>query len=353
MSAVDDFFETARERHSIYLRRKKGLPREAWTDDPIFRRYSFCNLYRELDRTTIWFRENVRDTLTSKPEVLLATVLFRWFNRVETGEAIFVDKLTPERGRPYTAWDSLLQTGDVDFLRKIIVGALGSGPYVTGAYVILGQQGMSKLDGVLKCVGDFSAGEYLSAMFPVYAEVGGESLNWRALAEVMLENPGKFTLEQTWQWLKQVPYLGPFMAYEIVSDLRWTKLLDQAPDVLTWANPGPGAARGLARLHGRPITRRRAAPVPRAQLLGEMRELLELSRRPEYWPQVITTARKGSHIYMTKNTGSFLDFPDEGSWPAWEMREVEHWLCEFDKKTRLDLGEGSVKKSFKPRESLP
>jgi hypothetical protein len=42
--------------------------------------------------------------------------------------------------------------------------------------------------------------------------------------------------------------LGPFLAYEIVTDLRFTALLENAPDIMTWANPGPGAKRGITRL---------------------------------------------------------------------------------------------------------
>jgi hypothetical protein len=35
-------------------------------------------------------------------------------------------------------------------------------------------------------------------------------------------------------------------------------------------------------------------------------------------------------------------------WPAWEMREVEHTLCEFDKYERARLGEGRPKQRFNP-----
>lgn len=50
-----DFFAFARERHATYLRRQSGAP-EPWTDDPILRKFRFTNVFRELDRTTVWFR---------------------------------------------------------------------------------------------------------------------------------------------------------------------------------------------------------------------------------------------------------------------------------------------------------
>lgn len=357
MTQVEAFFALARERHAIYLRRRAGQP-APWTSDPVLQKHSFCNVFRELDRTTVWFREYVRGPMAEMPEVLLATVLFRWFNRIETGEAIFSQKtLSPlkkvmaeELNRnldryALTAWERFLRTGDTEPLRQSIVNYCGSGPYVTGAYVILGQQGMSKLDGVLKCVGDFYLNRY-----HVVAKEAGQSCKWKDVAEEFLRYPGELDLEDMWCWLKQVPYLGPFMSYEVVSDLRHTKLLSEAPDVLTWANPGPGAARGLARLHGRPIAGRRAAPVPRAQLLEEMRELLALSRDLRYWPQT-DKDRKNSVVSLQYDELKKIGFTRADMWPAWEMREVEHWLCETDKYERLRLGEGSVKKSFRPRES--
>ncbi|GAF76676.1 unnamed protein product [marine sediment metagenome] len=39
------------------------------------------------------------------------------------------------------------------------------------------------------------------------------------------------------------------------------------------------------------------------------------------------------------------NWPDD--WPLWEMREVEHTLCEFDKYERVRLGEGTPKQLFR------
>ena len=45
------------ERHKIYLRRSAGQP-FPWTDDPILQKYKFNNIYRELDKTTIWIKDS-------------------------------------------------------------------------------------------------------------------------------------------------------------------------------------------------------------------------------------------------------------------------------------------------------
>jgi hypothetical protein len=83
---VETFFEAARKRYSIKLLRDSGRA-GPWTDDPIFREWSFCNVFREDDKTTVWFRENVRQHLDGL-RAIEATVCFRWFNFIPTGEKV-------------------------------------------------------------------------------------------------------------------------------------------------------------------------------------------------------------------------------------------------------------------------
>ena len=45
------------ERQRIYRRRQRGDP-PPWTDDPVMRKFHFCNVFRSLDRTTAWLVEN-------------------------------------------------------------------------------------------------------------------------------------------------------------------------------------------------------------------------------------------------------------------------------------------------------
>jgi len=54
------FFNYLNERHIIYLRRQNGV-KYPWTSDAILTEYSFCNVYRELDKVTEWLRVNWRE----------------------------------------------------------------------------------------------------------------------------------------------------------------------------------------------------------------------------------------------------------------------------------------------------
>ena len=112
--------------------------------------------------------------------------------------------------------------------------------------------------------------------------------------------------------------LGGFMAYEIVCDLRYTAMLEQATDKLLWSNPGPGAIRGLHRVLGREIKNKSNAACPPVPKDWEMQTRRLLA---------IVQAR----------------FPEM---PPFEMREIEMSLCEYDKYVRLLLGEGKAKRGY-------
>lgn len=296
MPNFEGFFSYARKRHEIYLQKQSD---PTWiTDDPILYKYRFTNVFRELDKTTVWYRQNVREVYDGKPEVLLATVVFRMFNRIEVGEALFCQQFL-DGG---TGFERFLKDGNTNHLKNVIVAYVGPrGPYATGAYIISSPPGYSKLDGILKMVEEFC--DY---------ETGG--MSWRLAAGACTVGP--VPLSAVFEWLRQVPYFGNFHSYEIVTDLRHTYLLRDAPDVMTWCNVGPGAARGLNRIYGRAMTDggKRDEKVPTEQMLDEMREILRASLNSKYWPQQ--------------------------DWPRWEMRDVEHTLCEFDKYERVRLGQG-------------
>ena len=290
MKYATDFFEYARKRFSIHLAKDVVGRPGPWTEDPVLQMYRFCNIHREDDKVTSWFRDNIRGPLYDSPHVLLATVAFRWFNRIEMGELM----KRPEVGLMEGRYDG-------EALKRLALEAYPKGPWTTGAYMIKSPGGMTKIDGLNWCIDNVETDAYHLAC---------------------RVEKGETTMEGMWECLREYPYLGDFMAYEVVTDLRFTSLLDQAPDILTWANPGPGAARGLARVQGLPIdTYNRHSAKDREVMIARMRELLQHSRCEEFWPQ---------------------------SWPRWEMREVEHQLCEFDKYMRAKLGEGRPKQLFRP-----
>lgn len=277
------FWDWIAERHRIHLKKAAGEP-APWTDDPVMREFSFCNVFRELDKVTVWVRENWREPYAENENLWIAMCLARQINWPET---------LAEIGFPEKTYDADAVQAATE--RRAATGA----KVYTGAYMI-----------------SAPAGEYKGMKKPEYTAqiVVGEP--WRRREEfydLFVRKNEQPTLEAMHAWLKQFRGWGDFMAYEVITDLRHTRYLRDAPDINTWAVAGPGAIRGLNRLHGRDYKR----AMTQTQALVEMRELLAMSRDnlPEWVPPL-------------------------------ELREIEHSLCETDKWLRVRQGQGRIRAKY-------
>lgn len=216
---IDGLWQYMQKRQSILKLKEAKFPKP-WTNDPLLMQYSFTNCYREDDKTTKWMKIYVRDPYDFKDEVVLASLLFRWFNRIRTGEAIFCQ--LGLHGQ--TAFERMMDTGDVWVLRPAILTYCGSGPYVGGAYMIKTVNGLNKIDGVLTSIENS------------YDGIG------RVLKQTSCHG--------AYEALRTIPYLGPFMAAQLVADLKYTHILSAASDWYIFAAPGPGSRRGLNMVYG-------------------------------------------------------------------------------------------------------
>lgn len=292
LTPTERFLYWIRERHSIHLKREAGKPKP-WTDDGVMQTVFFTNPYRENDKTTVWFRNHVREPLHNERSVLMATVIFRWFNLIRTGETLI-------GGTPENPGENLImgwnEAKAVARLRK----QNKTGPAFTGAYMIKAGNGPPgcKIPNVCESI----------------------TRVWKERDRLIQLCHDDCRLEALWQELKKFQNLGGFMSYEIVCDLRYTDLLENATDVDTWCNPGPGALRGLTRLTGEPLQRNKYNKLiaPKAKdHLKTMQGLLALVRKK-----------------LSKM-------------PHFELREIEHSLCEWDKYERARLNDGKLKRIYK------
>jgi hypothetical protein len=96
---IADFFLFMYERHCIWLRRNLGMV-APWSANKLLQTKSYCNVYRELDRGTAFFRAHILDVYESKDEwteeewltvVLWASYCYRQVNRVESFKDGFPD----------------------------------------------------------------------------------------------------------------------------------------------------------------------------------------------------------------------------------------------------------------------
>lgn len=293
---ISKYFEIARERYRILLKRRAGEPKP-WTTDPVFQAHRFCNVFREDDRTTSWFRENIRSPINEiyaiNPEIiLLSIVAFRWFNRIETWEAILGSGVELEE--IFGSWDE-------DWIRGELFDH-AKPPYVTGAFIIKTPNGKNKVEGVLWCISEFR----------------------KMMKEGKFNHilSGTSSHESAQRLLETAPFLGRFMAYQIIADARYTKLLENAEDISSWAQPGPGSTRGIGRVFYGEVDKFRYGSInEEKQVIAHMQELMKRSKDSKYWPS---------------------------EWPQWEMQVVQNWCCETDKNFRCIEG-GKMKRKYDAR----
>lgn len=272
-ATIEDLAYWISERHRIYNLKEQGEPKP-WTEDEILQKYKFTNAFRQLDKGTVALRKMLRlhDDCSKEDAALLFfnIVWYRLFNWYEHAENLgFVDNF--EDLENYI--NERARTG-----KKIF----------TGAHMTTGVAFEDKHESYLRaCRGAWD--------------------NRLQYSQTILDLD---TMESAFLSVLSIYMVGKFVAYELVCDFRFTSLLDNATDKLTWANMGPGAQRGLRRL-GMPHKNQ-------AEGLESMRKLYRKLNLPY---ELLS-----SHVFNAE--------------VPFELREVEHSLCEFDKYQRVKRGEG-------------
>lgn len=289
-----DFFYWINERHRIYVNRFVLKLDKPWTDDPILQSYKFTNVFRQLDAGTItlnnmlgkWHNSDAKlcdMDVEDAIDILFNIVWYRLFNLAAHAE-------TP----------GFVSHKNHEFLRKVLLEKRRLGMKVfTSAHMTTG------------------TGEVIRNQGKIYGHLVGPI----EIAEEYGERFVSFiyhhqSMRYVTMLLKQIPMVGPFIAYEIACDLRFTPLLREATDVLTWANLGPGAKRGLLRLGMEP----------------DNESMVKLYRL------AIEEEMVDYHVVE--------HFPFNHKFPPFELREIEHSLCEFDKYMRVKTGVGRPRQKY-------
>lgn len=305
---LSDIAAFMKRRHDIYLDRKAGKP-GPWTADPILNQGRFCNIFRELDTVTIWVDKHIRQPYANHEHLWFMLAIARYINWPDTLAELIQTKQWPDNPDFEPSW----------LTTALEHRAVRGDKVYTGAYMIRAESDQTKP------WYSWSKHRYIAEI--VLGRLWEDRAEWKHLLETQPGILRSFNrLEQVWAKFQEPRYIGwgPFMAYEVVTDLRHTRYLKHAPDIYTWANAGPGAIRGLNRLFGRDLSNK---PRPE-QTNGEMFELMK----------------------------DLNDFEDEGFTetfglvndvaPRFEMRDIEHTLCEFDKYERVRLGEGKMRSKY-------
>jgi hypothetical protein len=218
-SAVyDAYWRLAAQRQRIFHRRLAGMP-GPWTDDPILKRFKFCNAYRASDRVSQYLIREVmyspRGAAMKAEDTFLRVVLFRLFSKEATWEALEA----ATGGVSRATFDTAKLGSLLDGLRRR--QSIYTGAFILCAHDAYGQP--TKHRNHLALVKDmFRRGRLGSSL--------GKAGSLRAVYEALLA------------W----PLIGPFMAYQLAIDLNYTEHLSFSEDEFTVA--GPGAMRGLKKV---------------------------------------------------------------------------------------------------------
>jgi len=275
------------ERHNIFLKKENKEP-WPWTADPIFQEYKFTNPFRQNDRVT---RELLKVYGKGDCEELIfkKIIIFRMFNWPLTYDILNFRGLIYKWNTPKAI--TVLK----DYKKK-------GNKVFTGAYIISNKgERKPKVDSICEAIAKIV----------------------KSRKKIIKELKHKNTLRDGVEILSRYSFVGQFIGYELVTDLRHTKILCNAKDIYTWANPGPGAKRGIHRiLYG----------LERGTLPSEVR-----SSNIDYQSEML-----GLLSYINMNKKLLIIRKNN----TFEMRDVEHSLCEFDKYCRVKFGEGRPRSKY-------
>jgi 5-hmdU DNA kinase-like protein len=211
----DTYWRFAVERQLIYERRLEGRP-SPWTTDPILRSYRFTNVYRASDRVSQYLIKHVQyraDRSQAPAELFFRTMLFKFFNKIETWEYL-------EENVGLISWhDTDMAQVGVALDRARQCGQRIYSPAYIMPSPALGSAQKHK--------------NHLALLRNMMAD---------GLPDLLSRAKG---LRQVYELLLRYPGIGPFLAFQYAIDLNYSSFLgfDESDFVVA----GPGAVDGISK----------------------------------------------------------------------------------------------------------
>ena len=210
----DLYWYFACERQNIFLKKLNNLP-APWTDDEILRTYKFCNSYRVNDRVSQYLLKNViyNNKKYTKETMLFRIILFKLFNKESTWE-LLLENFN----------DITLENFDQSKYSNVLKNALNNGVKIyNDAYISCANKAFGydkKHDNHLSL---------LNKMF-VVDKVQNKILECK-------------TMKEAFNIIRSYPLIGNFMAYQLVTDINYSGIVNWQENEFTVA--GPGSIRGI------------------------------------------------------------------------------------------------------------
>jgi hypothetical protein len=298
---LDMYWKFIYTRHLIWYKRfVLGQP-PPWTEDPTLREYKFTNMYRELDRGTLYLLDNIIGPLETHGPAkaqIFNTIMYRVFNRIETWEA--VKDLTHIYGDSATVslpWDRY-----VAFDRWRKMGESGR-PIYTDAHMVCAYNGTPGHDKLARI-------EYIFQQ--MHDKIDD-------LYDLVM---GSKSLKDIWTFLKNMNGLGPFLAYEIAVDISYAPWNHHHED--EWVNAGPGCQIGI--------------------------NIIFPNTPPKQCPDKIFYLRDIQQEEFARLSLPWETIAYKGRWLT--LRNIEHCCCEFQKYVKAVNATGRPRNRFRATAQL-
>jgi hypothetical protein len=208
----DTYWRFAVERQNIFFRRMEH-PLEPFTADPILTRHKFTNAYRASDRVSQFLiRHVIRGCDPDVRDVFFRTLLFKLFNKIETWQ-LLENRLEEVHWRSYRR---------ERYLRVLDQAMAGGVRIYSAAYIMPTATGF---DGQRK-----------------------HETHLRLLEHMLEDNAAERiqvarSMRAAFEILRGFPMMGNFLAYQFVTDLNYSDLINFSE--MEFVVPGPGARDGL------------------------------------------------------------------------------------------------------------
>lgn len=204
----------AAERQNIFYKKLRG-EEAPWTEDKILQEYKFCNSYRASDRVSQYLIKNViyNGKKYSEEDIIFRIILFKIFNKESTWEI-----LLNEIG------DIHLSDFNFKYYCEILEKAKRKGEKIyTDAYMSCA----SKAFGY-----DKKHENHIALLQKMFKE---DKIQFKIMESK--------NMEEAFNIIKQYPLIGNFMAYQLITDINYSEVVDFSEREFTVA--GPGSERGI------------------------------------------------------------------------------------------------------------
>ena len=210
----DLYWYFAYERQNIFIKKKNG-EQAPWTGDLILRDYKFCNSYRVNDRVSQYLLKNViyNGKKYSNEDMLFRILLFKLFNKESTWELLENEII-----------DIKLSTFDFDKYSNVLENTILNGNAIyNDAYISCANKAFGY---------DRKHNNHLALLKQIFL-----------LDKSHIKILEAKTMEEAFNIIKTYPLIGNFMAYQLVTDINYSDIVDWSEMEFTIA--GPGSERGI------------------------------------------------------------------------------------------------------------